>query len=134
MEESKWTKVWESSLDGEYSAVISAASTSPPAFSLMLKRFFNNWTSVICLSRTEAAWLVANMKEAQACSYSTTSSAGEVLRKIEVSTIVTKGFIIHKILSIRKDKNNLSLFVPSWKLDAFIFLVAEAVNRLNQLS
>ena len=133
----QWEKVWETSLDGEFSATLSIATREgcTPSFSLLVRRQDNKGlTSIIPLNRNEAVWLIDNLKNKGACGYTTTTSTGTVARKIEIETLEAKQHTIFKIVSSRSGRKVLKRYVPSWRAEAFVAMLQEGVDRFVALS
>ena len=136
--DSIWETVWECSLDGEISSTLSIAKREghPPSFSLMVRRVVSSkgYNSFLPLNRSEALWLANNLKSSQSSGYVTTSSNGDILRKIEVTAMNSNGFVYYEIESKRLGRRDLKMYIASGKLDAFIEMLNDAVEQFVKLS
>ena len=128
-----WRTVWESSPNSEYKATLSVAAPNL-TFSLIIRRESpNGYVNILPLNRKEAMWLLDNLKEAQSSGYSTTTASGEVIRKLEVSRIMRRVCVLFKLVSRRKARHDLIMYVPIWKVDDFLSQVSEALSQFNQM-
>lgn len=133
-----WETVWQCSLDGEISSTLSIAKREghPPSFSLFVRRVVNSkgYQSVLPLNRNEVLWLADNLKTSQSSEYTTTDANGDVVRKVQVTSLNTNGYVYNKIESKRLGRRDLKMYVPSWKSDAFVGMLNDAVEQFVKLS
>ena len=133
-----WETAWQCSLGGEISSTLSIAKREghPPSFSLFVRRVVSNkgYQSVLPLNRNEVLWLADNLKTSQSSEYTTTDANGDVVRKVQVTSLNTNGYVYYKIESKRLGRRDLKMYVPSWKSDAFVGMLNDAVEQFVKLS